>query len=122
LAPLASCHGDAVEGQVDVEVTAPVRGQRSQLRRAAAPGRAAASEVEQDAGGQPAGGCPQSLVGGDSELCQQLQRGTGIRAQGRIEGSLVQLANLGRDVRELLVPAGEVCAGDGTRAALGRPG
>jgi hypothetical protein len=120
MARLGAGGAEALHREVDVEVAAAVRRDRSQLGGAAAPGGAGPRAVEQDPRRQAAGVAAQALIRREGQIGEERERRAGLVAQGRLERPLVELADLRRDVAELGVAALELRAPDRPRPALRR--
>src|SRR5690606_36885938 len=78
----------------------------------------AAGDVERDPAGQTAGQLAQAPIGGAGELGQQRQRLVGVVVHRRLDGDLVELADLRRDLLEARV-AGQLAPRRGAPSALG---
>ena len=90
---------------------------------AARPGRPDPAEPQEHPPGQPAGRRPQLRVGGHGQVGEQ--RGSGVRVLLRrapSNASVVELAQLGRDLLEARVLRGQLLAALGARRRCSRPG
>jgi hypothetical protein len=68
------------------------------------PGTAPAGHVDHHAPGEAAGQVAQHRIGGAGEVGEQRHRLVLVGGQGVVEGPLVEVADLGRHLLELLVP------------------
>jgi hypothetical protein len=86
---------------------------------APAPGWSGPRQVQDQPAGQPPGQGAQVLVGGPGHGGQQLEGGVGVLDGQLLEGRLVQLTQLGRDLVETWL-GGELVPGEGPSLILGQ--
>ena len=119
--------GDRLHAGVEIEVTAVgPEGLAGDPADAPLTGSAPAADVDHDLAGQAPRQLPQLRVGGPGQIRQQRQRLVGVILHEALEGLLVEVPDLGRDLLEVLVAAqlpagGRAPGGFGHRLVGRRP-
>ena len=114
--PRASAIASRLASTIEVAAVGPVR-QLDHLPMPRGFGRATAADVEEQPSGEPPGQLAQPRVGRRGEIGEQRQHVVGVLGERLVDGGLVELADLGRDLLEARV-AGELAT---RRGPLARP-